>query len=80
MDSNFIVVNWWSGENMIVTRAMLAPLSDPYNYTEVTQTGMNVCVWDMQIHNHERNAWVESILKHPSSPMTEDYINSFYSK
>jgi hypothetical protein len=80
MDSNFIAVNWWSGENMLVTRAMLAPLNDPCNYNEITQTGMNICVWDMLVHNHERNAWVESILKNPSSPKTEEYINSFYKK
>jgi len=78
MDSNFIVVNWWCGENMLVTRTMLARLNDPYNYTEITATGMNVCVWDMLVHNHERNSWVENILKNPASPKTGSYLNTFY--
>ena len=78
MDSNFIAVNWWSGENMLVTRSMLAPLNDPYNYFEITESGMNVCVWDMKVHNFERNSWVENILANPTAPETAKYMDNIY--
>jgi hypothetical protein len=75
MDANFIVINWWAGENMLSSHPFLAPLEKPYDYKEITATGLNVCVWDVLVHFHERNAWVEHILS-PSSPNPEGYMQS----
>jgi hypothetical protein len=80
MDSNFIVVSWWSGENMLVTRSMLASLNDQYNYFEITESGMNVCVWDMLIHSFERNSWVKNILESPYEPHIDMYMQNIYKK
>ncbi len=80
MDSNFIVVNFWVGENMLRTHTMISQLSSPYNYVETTHTGMNVCVWDAQIHIFERNLWVECVLSNPEDPDIDNYLASTYSK
>ena len=76
MDSNFIVINFWAGENMIRTHAFISTLENPYDYRDITETGMNVCVWDALIHNFERNSWVENILKNPDEPEIDKYMNS----
>ena len=78
MDSNFIVVNWWLGENMVCTHAFLSPLNNPYLYQEITHTGMNVCVWDSLIHCHERDAWVNFIMKNPVKPDAKGYLEEIY--
>ena len=79
-DSNFIVINWWLGENMICTHSFLSPLNNSNLYQEITHTGMNVCVWDALIHFHERNAWVEFIMKNPDAPDINGYCESIYKK
>lgn len=78
MDSNFIVINWWLGENMICTHTFLSPLNNQYLYQEITHTGMNVCVWDELVHYHERNAWVNFIMKKPACPDIKGYIADIY--
>ena len=80
MDANFIVVNWWVGENMVCTHTFLAPLSNPNLYQEITHTGMNVCVWDTLVHFHERNAWVNHIMKNPKNPDAKGYLEDIYKK
>ncbi|HJY63808.1 MAG TPA: hypothetical protein VJ455_06610 [Ignavibacteria bacterium] len=78
MDSNFIVVCFWAGENMLRTHVMISSIDKPYEYIDKTETGMTVCVWDAIIHNFERNAWVENILNKPEHPSPDEYINSIY--
>ncbi len=75
MDANFIAINWWAGENMLSSHPFLAPLERPYEYKQITETGLNACVWDALVHFHERNAWVEHILS-PSRPVPDGYLQS----
>jgi len=77
-DSNFIVINWWLGENMVCTHSFLSPLNNQYLYQEITHTGMNVCVWDSLIHSFERNAWVNFIMKNPDTPDIKGYLKAIY--
>jgi hypothetical protein len=78
MDCNMIIVNIWAGENMITRFSLLSSLDDPYNYKDVTSTGMNVCVWDESIHYFERNSWVSHILLKPENPDPDAYMNETY--
>ncbi|MEO8512683.1 MAG: hypothetical protein ABI543_03925 [Ignavibacteria bacterium] len=78
MNCNFIVVCFWVGENMIRTHSMISTIEKPNEYTEITETGMNVCVWDAEIHNFERNSWVENILSYPDNPNEDKYIQSVF--
>jgi hypothetical protein len=73
MDCNFIVVSWWAGENMRISRAFMATLHAPDDYHDITATGMTVCVWDEMVHAHERDAWVTLVMT-PASPDVAGYL------
>lgn len=77
-NSNYIIVAHWVQENMLHLRAYASNLRAPDEYIEVTQTGISICVWDMLLHNHERNAYVQHVLLHPASPSSINYLNDTY--
>ncbi len=77
MDSNYIVVTWFAGENMICTHSAASPRLDPYNFKSITHTGLNTCVWDALLHKFERDAWVRQIMT-PETPDVEKYVSDVY--
>lgn len=79
MDGNFIIIGWWSNENMVCLRGYYSSREMPLEFRDETFTGRIICVWDEKIHHHERNAWVKHILSKPAEPDTDAYMNSIYS-
>jgi len=59
-----ILLNWWTGENMVETKVYFADFKHPelidvYPYHPKAL----VCIWELEIFAHERKAWIEHILK-----------------
>lgn len=77
MDSNYIVCNWWAGENMLRMFSFRASPDRPLDYGEI-DNGLNICVWDMLIHNHERNSFVKYILSRADEFRVKDYLSDLY--
>lgn len=77
MDSNYIVCNWWAGENMLRMFSFGASLDQPLDYFAIDD-GLNICVWDMLIHNHERNSFVNHILSQANESNVEAYLKDYY--
>ena len=74
-DGLFVVVDYWTGENMLCNHAYL------YNHTTqsvnyLTPTGLTACVWEIRVINFERNAWVKFILSNPNGPNVSGYLNT----
>jgi hypothetical protein len=56
------LVYWWANENEIHRRFFSAPLEDPAALEPYDGTGMT-CVWEMEVIDFERRAWLEHVLK-----------------
>ncbi|MEM6764871.1 MAG: hypothetical protein AAF824_07090 [Bacteroidota bacterium] len=59
----FSLVNWWIGGNMINTHVFLTPHGTPDQFTQISGDGLFACVWEMEVLNHERLAWITHVLK-----------------
>jgi hypothetical protein len=56
------IVYWWAHENEIHKHAFTAPLDDPGALEPADGTGM-ACVWELEVIDFERRAWLEEVLK-----------------
>jgi hypothetical protein len=56
------LVYWWANENEIHGRFFASPLEDPSAYVPYDGTGLS-CVWEMEVMDFERRAWLEDVLK-----------------
>jgi hypothetical protein len=56
------LVYWWANENEIHGRFFHSPLDDPSRVTPIAGTGL-ACVWEMEVLDFERRAWLEHVLK-----------------
>ena len=78
MDSILVVVNWWIYENVIQGHVYTADYAHPNKFTDLSNKGLQFCVWEMNILWHERNLWVEHILKKADKPDWDSYLNHHY--
>lgn len=80
-DSILTVVSWWVYENVIQNHVYCAPFDNPIEAVDYSNKGIRFCVWELNILWHERNLWVEHVLKNADSPDWEKYLaNHFESK
>jgi hypothetical protein len=56
------IVYWWANENEIHKRTFAAPLDDPGALEPADGTAM-ACVWELEVIEFERRAWLEDVLK-----------------
>lgn len=56
------LVYWWANENEIHGRFFASPLDDPAALVPDNGTGL-ACVWEMEVIDFERRAWLEHVLK-----------------
>ena len=78
MDSILVVVNWWIYENVIQGHVYTADYAHPNKFTDLSSKGLQFCVWEMNILWHERNLWVEHVLKKADKPDWDAYLNQYY--
>ena len=78
MDSILVVVNWWIYENVIQGHVYTADYENPNKFTDLSSKGLQFCVWEMNILWHERNLWVEHVLKQADNPDWDSYLNHHY--
>jgi hypothetical protein len=64
------LVYWWENENEIHQRVFAAPIDDPGRLAPADGTGM-ACVWELEVIDFERRAWLEDVLKRGD---TERYL------
>ena len=72
-DGNFVLVGWWTGENMLCQRVFHAEPESPLEFTDIGTTGIVGCVWELAVLSFERDAWVECVLA-PPEPDVEAYL------
>jgi hypothetical protein len=56
------LIYWWANENEVHGRFFASPLDDPTALVPSDGTGL-ACVWEMEIIDFERRAWLDHVLK-----------------
>lgn len=56
------LVYWWANDNEIHMRAFASPKDDPAALEPAAGTGM-ACVWELEVIDFERRAFLEDVLK-----------------
>lgn len=73
---NFVFVDWWADENELHHHVYVSASAEPSNLKYMTTTGLAACAWDLFLIAHERDAWVEHVLKRSESPDLESYLGA----
>lgn len=73
----FTLLNWWTGGEMIETRIFFTDYEEPFETTKTpfTQNAL-VCIWELEVFAHEREAWITDILLKPDRPDFQNYGNN----
>lgn len=74
----FSLINWWVGKNMLNTHIFITNPKETKDFTKVSGDGLAPCIWDLDIINHERISWRDSILKQASNPNYQGYLKDVY--
>jgi hypothetical protein len=67
-----VVLAWWDHENELPVRVLVRRQGEPWRAAEDTES---VCVWDLEIFWHERQAWVETVLSSGSANERTAYLS-----
>lgn len=61
--AHFLFVDWWARENELNHHVFISSLEDPLGFSEATASGVMACVWDLAVIGHERQAWIDNVLR-----------------
>ena len=71
----WILINWWTGGEMIETKVYFVNYNDPHLITKSPYFSNSLlCVWELEIFAHERQSWINSILKKATNPDFKYYL------
>jgi hypothetical protein len=56
------LVYWWANDNEIHGRFYASPLDEPAALEPIDNDGL-ACVWELEVLDFERRAWLEHVLK-----------------
>ena len=62
MNAGLGLIYWWANENEIHGRFFASPLDDPAALEPNDGSGLG-CVWELEVIDFERRAWLEHVLK-----------------
>ena len=70
----WILINWWTGGEMIETKVHFSYYSTPEVITDSPyQTSSLLCVWELEVFAHERKSWIKNVLQNAHSPDFDNY-------
>ncbi|WP_461442655.1 hypothetical protein [Maribacter sp.] len=68
----WILLNWWTGGEMIETKVLFSNYETPKRITDSPyNTNSLLCVWELEVFAHERASWINHILSKANNP---DYL------
>jgi hypothetical protein len=81
-DARFVgiaLVYWWQSENELHQRIYVSPKEDPAAFTQVENQPAG-CVWELEVVDFERRAWLEDVLSNPAGPDIDAYLERSFSR
>lgn len=73
-DGTYVIVDWWSGENMLSQRLFARPPDSHGVFEPFARHDIVTCIWEVQVHAHEARAWIDFVLRQPQSPDFSGYM------
>jgi hypothetical protein len=73
-DGSYVIVAWWSGENMISQRLFARAPGKTGAFELFHAHHIVSCVWEVQVHAHESLAWIRHVLSRPETPDFDGYL------
>ncbi len=73
---NFVFVDWWADENELHHHVYVSPSGKPDKLEYMTPSGLTACAWDLYLIGHERDAWVNHVLKQSEAPDLAGYLGA----
>ncbi len=71
-----ILFSWWTGGEMLETEVYFSSFQEPEKIVASPYAPRAlVCVWELQVFAHERQAWIDKVLKKATAPDFPAYIN-----
>lgn len=80
-DGDYLLVSTWCGANMLRHRVFALQLTgEHFELVSLQPEHIVACVWELAIMYHERNSWIECVLKtgHCDSVQRAAYLTSVY--
>jgi hypothetical protein len=72
--ASIAIYYWWESFNELHSRIYVGPKADPAAMTLLpTQTAG--CVWELEVIDFERRAWLADVLANPAGPDVERYLS-----
>ena len=65
---------WWQSFNELHQRVFAGPRAHPEAMTQLAQQTAG-CVWELEVIDFERRAWLADVLANPSGPDVERYLS-----
>ena len=73
------LVYFWKSENELHQRIYVSPKDDPAAFTPVENQPAG-CVWELEVVDFERRAWLEDVLSNPKGPDIDAYLERSFSR
>lgn len=73
-DAVFLLCDFWVGENMINHSVWVSALTSEPAWQSIQKSGTSVCVWELAVQSHERNAWIKHVYNEAALPDIEGYL------
>lgn len=61
--ADFIFLDWWARENELNHHVFISSPGQSPGFVDATASGVMACVWDLAVIGHERQAWIDCVLK-----------------
>jgi len=65
---------WWQSFNELHQRVFVGPKHDPRAMTQLANQSAG-CVWELEVIDFERRAWLADVLANPAGPDVERYLS-----
>ncbi|SHG67891.1 hypothetical protein [Flagellimonas flava] len=72
----WILINWWTGGEMIETKVYFARYNAPNLIRKSPHSPHSLlCVWELEVFLHERKTWIKEVLQNPGQPRFNNYLH-----
>ena len=72
----WVLFSWWTGGEMLQTIVRFIAYDQPTVIKPSPYPGSLICTWELEVYIHERQAWIEHVLKRPQEPDFMGYIQN----
>lgn len=70
----FLLCDYWVGENMLNHSVWVSSLNGEPEWQPIGTSGTSVCLWELAVQAHEREAWINHVYNAVAEPDFEAYL------